>query len=83
VQGPVKGAVHRIDCMHALDLLRCSFWRNQVHENVNAADYQNAIFLLYLSGYICRKLPVAGVNLACFQRASEGPVIQPAVAEIT
>jgi hypothetical protein len=51
VQGPVKRAVHRIDCMHALDLLRYSFWRNQVHGNVNPADHQDAIFLLHLSGY--------------------------------
>src|SRR6202007_2147705 len=53
-------------------LFRCSFWCNQVHGNVNAADHQDTIFLLHLSGYICRKLPVARVNLARFQRASEG-----------
>src|SRR5260370_3828720 len=73
VQGAVEGAVHRIDYMHTLHLLPYPFWRHKVHENVNPADDQDAFLLLHLSGYICCELPVAAVNLARFQRASDGP----------
>src|SRR6266853_5803497 len=67
-----RGAVHRIDCMHTLHLLLCPFWRYQAQGNMNPADYQDAFLLLHLSGHICRELPIAGIDLTRFQRASEG-----------
>jgi hypothetical protein len=39
---------------------------------MNPTDDQNAFLLFDLTGHICRELLIAGVNLARFQRASEG-----------
>lgn len=71
MQGAKEGAVHRVHFVHALDLLSHDFWRSEAHGDVDTADYQDSFLCFHLAGYLCRQAPVAGINLARFQRASK------------
>jgi hypothetical protein len=71
MQSPVQGTVHRINGVHAVNLLSCLFRRNQAHRYMDPADDQHSIFLFHLAGHFRAELPIAGINLTRFQRASE------------
>ena len=58
--------------MHPLNRLPCFFRRFQAHGYVNPANDQYALLLLDFSGHVRDQLPITSVNLARFQRASEG-----------
>ena len=72
VKGAKQGAVHRVQFVHALDLVSHVFWRSEVHGDVDTADHQDSFLCFHLPGYVGRQSPVAGINLARFQRASKG-----------
>ena len=63
--------MHWIKCVHTLNLLPCFFRRQQVHKDVNPANDQDTFFRFYLACHICGQLPVAGINMTRFQRASK------------
>ena len=44
-----------------------------MHGQVDAPDDQHAILALHLTGDLSRQFPVAGIDVARFQRTSEGP----------
>ena len=50
----------------------CFFPRFQAHFYVNPANDQYALLLLDFSGHVRDQLSITSVNLARFQRASEG-----------
>jgi len=70
VQGAKERAVHRVHFMHAVDLSPQVCRRGEAFD-VDAADHQDSFLGFHLPGYLGRQAPVAGVNLARFQRASK------------
>jgi hypothetical protein len=72
MQRPVKWAPHGVNTVRPLDGAPALFGGDQAHRHVDAADDQNTFFRLYLSDYFGGQLSVAGINLARFQRTSEG-----------
>ena len=71
VQGAKERAVHRVYFVHAVDLTSQVCWRGEVHGDVDATDHQHSFLGFHLPSYVGRQSPVAGINLACFQRASK------------
>ena len=71
VQGAKERAVRSVHFVHAVDLTSQVCWRSEVHGDVDAADHQDSFLGFHLPGYLGRQAPVAGVNLARFQRASK------------
>ena len=68
---PKRGqCIEYISCTRSILPLRSS-WRSEAHGDVDAADHQDSFLGFHLSGYLGRQAPVAGVNLARFQRASK------------
>src|SRR6266852_4998258 len=72
VQCPVQGAPHGVNAVRAFDCFPCDLRRQQAHRHVNAADNKHTLLSLHLSGYFSGQFSVARVDLARFQRTSEG-----------
>jgi len=66
-----RGQCIGVHFVHAVDLTSQVCWRSEVHGDVDAADHQDSFLGFHLPGYLGRQAPVAGVNLARFQRASK------------
>ncbi len=64
--------MHRVDLVnafyHRFRFVRC----DQKHRYVDAPNHQDAVFAFHLAGDVSRQTPVAGIDLARFQRTSEG-----------
>jgi len=73
VQSAIERAMHGVNPVGALHRRASLFWRHQAHGHVDAANDQNAFLRFHFSGYICRQLSVAGIDLARFQRTSKCP----------
>ena len=63
--------MHRVHFVHSLDLISDILWRSKPHGDVDAADHQGSFLGFYFTGYVSRQAPVAGINLARFQRATK------------
>ncbi len=61
-----------VNAVHAVNGFPSFQRRSEVINNMNASDHQYAIFCLDLASDFGRQLFIAGVDLARFQRASEG-----------
>jgi hypothetical protein len=57
--------------MDAVDGCAGLWWGYQTHFDVNAADYQDAVFGFDFSCYVCDELALACIDLARFQRAAK------------
>jgi hypothetical protein len=64
--------MHRVDLVDALYDGPRFFWRDQAHLNMDAPDYQHTVLSLNLASNLSCQTPVAGIDVARFQRASEG-----------
>jgi len=71
VQGPKERAVHRVHFVHAVDLTSQVCWSGETHGDMNAADHQDCFLGFHLPCNVSGQSSVAGINLACFQRASK------------
>ena len=71
VQGAKERATHSVHLVHAVDLTSQVCWRSEAHGDVDTADHQDSFLGFHFPGYLGRQAPVAGVNLARFQRASK------------
>ena len=71
VKGAKEGAVHRVHFVHALDSISHVVWRGEAHGDVDAADHQDSFLGFHLPCHVGRQAPVAGIDLARFQRASK------------
>jgi len=71
VQRPVQRAAHGVNAVRALDRFSCRFRRLQLHSHVNAANDEYTLLCFHLSGDIRGQFPIAGIDLARFQRASK------------
>jgi hypothetical protein len=64
--------------MHGVDLVDAIyngprfFLRDQAHLDMDPPDDQHAVLSLNLTGNLSRQPPVAGIDLARFQRTSKG-----------
>src|SRR5258708_3071579 len=72
VQCAIERAVHRVNAVHPLHRLLYLLWRYKTHPHVNPADDQHTFLRFDLSGHIRGQLSIAGIDLARFQRTSEG-----------
>jgi hypothetical protein len=72
VQRPVQGAVHGVHAVRTLDYLSRRFRHRYAHRYVNSADDQYTLLHFNFSGYIRGQLSIAGIDMARFQRTSEG-----------
>jgi hypothetical protein len=72
VQRAIQRAVHRIDEVDALDGVAGCFRCNKLHIDVNAADDHHVVFRFHFAGYVRDEFSITGINLARFQRTSEG-----------
>ena len=64
--------MHRVDLVDTLYNGPRFFRRNQVHFDMDPPDDQHAVLSLNLTGNLSRQPPVAGIDLARFQRTSKG-----------
>jgi hypothetical protein len=64
--------MHRIDLVDALYDGPRFFRRDQAHLNMDAPDYQHTVLSLNLTRNLSCQTPVAGIDVARFQRTSEG-----------
>jgi hypothetical protein len=64
--------MHRVDLVDALDDGPRFFWRDQAHLHMDAPDYQDTVLRLDLTSNLSCQTPVAGIDVARFQRTSEG-----------
>src|SRR5690349_758213 len=71
VQSAIERAVHGVNAVRTLDGLPGAFGRHQPHRNMDAPDDQHAIFGFHFAGHFSRQFPIAGINLARFQRTSK------------
>ena len=65
--------MHRVDLVDALYDRPGFFWRDQAHLDMDAPDYQNTVLSLNLTSNLSCQSPVAGIDVARFQRTSKGP----------
>src|SRR5580704_11752057 len=76
VQGSVEGSIewtmHRIDLVDALYDGPRFFWRDQAHLHMDAPDDQHTVLSLNLTRNLSCQTPVAGIDVARFQRTSKG-----------
>ena len=63
--------MHSVNFVHTLDPLLDLFWSYEAHRYVDSADYQHSVLRFDLSCNLSSQPPVAGINLARFQRASK------------
>jgi hypothetical protein len=73
VEGSIQWTMHRVDRVDALDDGPRFFWRDQSHLDMDAPDYQHTVFSLNLTSNLSCQSPVAGIDVARFQRTSKGP----------
>ena len=64
--------MHRVDLVDALYNGPRLFRRHQAHLDMDPPDDQHAVLSLHLTRNLSRQPPVAGIDLARFQRASKG-----------
>jgi hypothetical protein len=64
--------MHRVDLVDALDDGPRFFGRDQAHLHMDAPDYQHTVLSLNLTSNLSCQKPVAGIDVARFQRTSEG-----------
>jgi hypothetical protein len=64
--------MHRVDLVNALYDGPRFFWRDQAHLDMDAPDYQHTVLRLNLTGNLSCQSPVAGIDVARFQRTSKG-----------
>jgi len=64
--------MHRVELVDPFYNKLRFFWRDQAHLDVDPPDDQHAVLSLNLTGNLSRQAPVAGINLARFQRTSKG-----------
>ena len=64
--------MHGVDLVDAIDNGPGIFRGDQAHLDMDSADDQHAVFRLNLTGNLTRQPPVAGIDLARFQRTSKG-----------
>ena len=65
--------MHRVDPVDTLYHRPRLFWRHQAHPDVDPADDQHTFLSLNLTSNLPSQPPVAGIDLARFQRTSKGP----------
>jgi hypothetical protein len=65
--------MHRVDLVDTLDDGPRFFWREQAHLDMDAPDYQHTVLSFNLAANLSRQSPVAGIDVARFQRTSKGP----------
>jgi hypothetical protein len=68
----IERAAHGVDSVDAVNRLPTLFRSDEVHQDVYPANDENAFFRFYLTCYVGDEFAVACVNLARFQRTSEG-----------
>ena len=64
--------MHRVDLADMLYNGPHIFKRDQTHLDMDPADDQYAVLSFNLTGNLPRQPPVAGIDLARFQRTSKG-----------
>jgi len=64
--------MHGVDLVDAIYNGLCFFRRDQAHLDMDPPDDQHAVLSLNLTGNLSRQPPVAGIDLARFQRTSKG-----------
>jgi hypothetical protein len=64
--------MHRVDLVDALYDGPRFFWRDQAHLDMDAPDDQHTVFSLNLTSNLSCQSPVAGIDVARFQRTSKG-----------
>ena len=72
MQRTVERAAHRVNAVGALDCLLDLFRCHQTHCHVDPADDEDSLLSFYLASHLRRESSVTGINLARFQRTSEG-----------
>jgi hypothetical protein len=64
--------MHRVDLVDALYNRPGFFWRDQAHLDMDTPDYQHTVLSLNLTSNLSCQSPVAGIDVARFQRTSKG-----------
>ena len=64
--------MHRVNLMGTLYNGPRFFSRDQAHLDMDLSDNQHAILSFNFTGNLSRQPPVAGIDLARFQRTSKG-----------
>jgi hypothetical protein len=72
VQSPIERALHSIDTVRPLNRFPDIFRSHKVHSHMDATDDKYTVLGFHFSGYICRQAPIAGIDLARFQRTPKG-----------
>ena len=64
--------MHRVDLVDTLYNRPRFFRGDQAHLDMDAPDDQHSVLSFNLTGNLSRQPPVAGIDLARFQRTSKG-----------
>jgi len=71
VECSIEWTMHRVDLMDALYNGPGFFRRDEAHLDMDPPDDQHSVLSLNLTGNLSRQPPVAGIDLARFQRTSK------------
>jgi hypothetical protein len=66
------GTMFGVHVVYPFDGIPVGFVRLQMVDHVNAFNHEYIVFLFDLTGRLGPEIPVTGVNLTRFQRASKG-----------